>query len=102
VPWQSGHYYIFSKFIIRAVVPSESGVLGLYSCHERVFIAESTNLRRMLLHLHTDMLRFGFYRPAGFTFEMCPASLSRKRLEQLLAEHEIARNEQRPNIVLYG
>jgi len=102
VPWQSGHYYVFSKFIVRAVVPSESGVFALYSSQDRVFIAESMNLRRTLLRLHADMLRFGFDRPAGFTFEICPAPARRKRLNQLLVEHELACTEQRASIVLYG
>ena len=102
MPWQSGHYYLFSKLFIRAVVPCESGVFGLYACHEQVFIAESANLRRALLRLHADMLRFEFNRPTGFTFELCPAGLRRKRLKQLLMEHEIVFSEQRPNIVLYG
>jgi hypothetical protein len=102
VPWQSGHYYVFSKFIIRAVVPGESGIFALYASQERVLIGESPNLRRTLLRLYADMLRFGFYSPAGFTFEVCPAPLRRTRLRELLAEHEIACHEQRANIVLYG
>ena len=103
MPWQSGHYYIFSKFLIRAVVPAQmSGVFGLYTCQERVFIGESANLRSALLRLHSDMIRFGFDRPTGFTFELCVPALRRKRLRQLLVEHEVAYNDQRANIILYG
>jgi hypothetical protein len=102
VPWQSGHYYIFSKLLIRAAVPPESGVFGLYACREQVFIAESANLCQALLRLHADMLRFGFDHPTGFTFELCPSALRVKRLKELLAEHEIICHQQRPTIVLYG
>ena len=102
MPWQSGHYYLFSRLLIQAVVPSESGVFGLYACREQVFIAESANLRKALLQLHTDMLRFGLTCPTGFTFELCPSALRVKRLKQLLAEHESVSNDQRANIVLYG
>jgi hypothetical protein len=103
VPWQSGHYYIFSKFLIRAVVPYQSsGIFGLYACHEQIFIGESANLRQGLLRLHADMMRFGFDRPTGFTFELCLPSLRRKRLKQLLVEHEISYSDQPANIILYG
>jgi hypothetical protein len=102
VPWQSGHYYVFSRLLIAAAVPPESGVFALYACREQIFIAESANLRQALLRLHADMLRFGFNHPGGFTFELCAPSLRVKRLRELLAEHEIAYDEQRPNIVLYG
>jgi hypothetical protein len=102
VPWQSGHYYLFSRLLINAVVPSESGVFGLYACREQVFIAESADLRKALLHLHTDMQRFRLTCPTGFTFELCPSASRVKRLKQLLAEHELVSHDQRPNIVLYG
>jgi hypothetical protein len=102
VPWQGGHYYVFSKLLIRAAVPPESGVFGLYACRAQVFIAESANLRMALLRLHVDMLRFGFDHPTGFTFELCPAASRVKRLKELLVEHEIGYDEQPSNIVLYG
>lgn len=102
VPWQSGHYYFFSALLIEAVAPPESGIFGIYSSHEQIFIAESGNLRRALLDLHTDMLRFGLYRATGFTFELCPAASRLKRLKQLLREHEALRERQRPTVVLYG
>ena len=104
MPWQSGHYYLFSKLFIRAVVPAESGVFGLYNSHEHVFMGETENLRKTLLRLHTDMARFGFDRPAGFTFEISPfpSELRRTRLKQLLTEHEIILNAQPSNVVIYG
>lgn len=102
MPWQSGHYYLISNLLIRSVVPPESGVFGIYSSHEQIFIAESGNLRQALLRLHADMLRFGLYRAMGFTFELCPAASRLKRLKQLLGEHQMLREQQRPNIVLYG
>ena len=102
MPWQSGHYYLFSKLFIRAVVPSESGVFGLYNSHEHVFMGESDNLRKTLLRLHTDMARLGFHQAAGFTFEISPPELRRTRLKQLLREHEIVLNAQPSNIVIYG
>ena len=102
MPWQSGHYYLFSKLFIRAVVPSESGVFGLYNSHEHVVIGETENLRKTLLRIHTDMARFGFDRPAGFTFEISPAEVRRTRLKALLREHEFVINAQSSNIVMYG
>jgi hypothetical protein len=102
VPWQSGHYYVFSKLLIDAVVPAESGVFALYSCHEQVFIGESANIQKALRALHTNMMRFGFNRSTGFTFELCPDGSRLKRLKELLTEHEIICDEQPSNNVLYG
>jgi hypothetical protein len=102
VPWQRGDYYLFSKFFIRAVVPTESGLFGLYSCNERIFIGEARNLRKTLLRLHTDMLRLGFTGPTGFTFESCPDASRRARMKELFAEHESSYSEQESNNVLYG
>jgi hypothetical protein len=102
VPWQRGEYYLFSKFFIKAVVPTESGLFGLYTRNERVFIGEARNLRKTLLRLHTDMLRLGFTAPTGFTFERCPAGARRDRLKELFAEHESSYGEQESNNVLYG
>ncbi len=102
MPWQSGHYYFFSDLIIKAVAPSESGVFGIYSSREQIFIAESGNIRRALLRLRREMLRLGSYGATGFTFELCPPASRLKRLKQLLREHETAPEEQRPTVVLYG
>ena len=102
MPWQSGHYYVFSKLLIDAVVPAESGIFALYACHEQLFIGESANIQKALVGLHVNMMRFGFNRPTGFTFELCPAGLRLKRLKQLVIEHEIICDEQPSNIVLYG
>ena len=102
MPWQSGHYYVFSKFLIDAVVPAESGVFALYACHWQVFIGESANIQKALLGLHANMMRFGLNRPTGFTFELCPAAFRLKRLRELLTEHEIICDQQPSNIVLYG
>ena len=102
MPWQRGEYYLLSKFFIRAVVPTESGLFGLYSRNERVFIGEAANLRKTLLRLHSDMLRFGFTAPIGFTFERCPHASRRARLKELFAEHEKGYIEQESNNVLYG
>jgi hypothetical protein len=102
VPWQSGHYYSLSDLLINSVVPAESGVFAIYATREQIFIAESGNLRRALLGLHTDMMRFGFYCATGFTFELCPAASRLKRLKQLLREHERLCHEHRHNHVLYG
>lgn len=102
MPWQSGHYYLFSKLLIDSVVPAESGVFAIYATRERIFIAESGNLRRALLALHRDMMRFETYRAVGFTFELCPATCRAKRLKQLALEHETVGRDRAQNHVLYG
>jgi len=102
MPWQSGHYYVFSHLLINAVVPAESGVFAVYASHEQAFIAEAANMREALLRLYGYMRRFGFTRPAGFTFELCSEASRMNRLKELLYEHETMCDEQPSNVVLYG
>ncbi len=102
MPWQSGHYYLFSNLLIDAVVPAESGLFALYACHEQLFICESADIHKALLGLRANMTRFGFDRPTGFTFELCAESSRLTRLKELLTEHEIMGDEQPSNIILYG
>jgi hypothetical protein len=102
VPWQSGHYYLFSKFLIEAVAPSASGLLALYACREQILICEADDVRETLLRLCDDITRLGFTRPAGFTFELCPANLRLQRLKQLLLEHERVAEIQPAGIVANG
>ncbi|MPZ77812.1 MAG: hypothetical protein GEU77_14935 [Deltaproteobacteria bacterium] len=102
MPWQSGHYYLFSKLLIVNAVPCESGVFGLYNIQNRIFIGESGNLRAALLRLYDNMQRFGFNLPAGFTFELCQARSRVARVKELLADYDLESKAGCPNIVLYG
>jgi hypothetical protein len=102
VPWQRGHYYLFSKLLILNGAPAESGIFGLYRVHNRVFMAESADIRAALLRLHAAMDRFGFCHPTVFTFELCPAESRLRRLKQLLAAYRPICGETQPNIVVYG
>jgi hypothetical protein len=93
---------LFSKLLINSVVPSASGVFAIYASRQRIFIAESGDIRRALLDLHRNMVRFGMYRAVGFTFELCPAGRRGERLKQLFVEHEAICHERMQNHVLYG
>ncbi len=85
--WQNGHYYMFSKLMILNGAPAESGIFGLYSSPDRIFLGESANIRDILLRLYRNMERFGLNRPNGFTFEICPPDSRMQKLRDLLAEY---------------
>lgn len=107
MPWQSGHYYLFSRLLILNAAPEQPGVFGLYDVQNRIFIGESVTVRSALLRLYDNMQRFGFNRPTGFTFELCPPLARTARVKELLADYDrkhvnIARDRDCRNIVLYG
>jgi hypothetical protein len=102
VPWPTGEYYLFSKFLILNAAPAESGVFGLYRIRNHIFISESANIRAALMRLHGDMERFGFTQATGFTFELCPPGFRLRRLKELLAEYSCGCGAPEPNVVVYG
>jgi cell division septation protein DedD len=89
MPWPAnGDYYIFKEDSIRAKAPPVSGVYGLYSIKHYVLIGEAADIRETLLYHEKETgFRFGFYRPIGFTFEVCSPELRAERAQQLIAEY---------------
>jgi DedD protein len=85
---QSRNYYVFKEESIRAKAPPVSGVYGLHRTKHYVLIGESADIRQALLHHEKETgFRFGFYRPIGFTFEVCSAELRAQRAQELIAEY---------------
>jgi cell division protein FtsN len=64
-------------------------VCGLYNLKNQIVIEDCADIRSALLH-HVKEPGFGlvFYRPTGFTFEICPAELRAQRAQELIAEYQ--------------
>lgn len=102
MPWQNGHYHLFSRLLIINAAPTDSGIFGLYNIHNRIFLGEADNIQAALLRLLQDMRRLGYAQPTGFTFEACARRLRKSRLKELLADYECKRDMPPVNAVLYG
>ena len=89
IPWQpQGTYHRFEGVIIETSVPAVSGVYGLHTQRQQLFIGEAADLRATLL-LHWNELGNLFLgrQPTDFAFEVCAADTRAQRVQQLIAEH---------------
>ncbi len=86
MPWQpNGRYYSFTPDVIRACVPPSSGVYGLFNFNYQLFIGASDNLRDALLRHRSDGdLPARRYRPTGFTFQVYPADVRKRKAAELI------------------
>lgn len=79
----------FSAPIIRQFVPALSGVYGITSAAEWIYIGESDNIQQTLLtHLEDSDLGLRKRQPTGFVFELCDASRRAARQDRLVLEYE--------------
>jgi hypothetical protein len=74
MPFEKISPYPFSYGVITANAPRTSGVYGLFSATECIYVGEADNIYRKLMeHLfehHTPVEQRG---PTGFVFEICSA-----------------------------
>jgi cell division septation protein DedD len=89
MPWRSnGDYYMFQEDSIDINAPVDSGVYGLYNLKRQIFIGETANIHKALLHHSREAgVQFPLSRPTGFTFELCPAQSRAQRARELIAEY---------------
>jgi cell division septation protein DedD len=88
----NGRYYRFSPEVIRACVPTSSGVYGLFNFSYQLLIGESDNLRDALLrHLGEGERTPRRYRPSRFTFQLCPAAERKRKAAALIEEFQPVR-----------
>ena len=89
IPWQpQGTCHRFEGVIIETSVPAVSGVYGLHTERQQLFVGEAADLRATLL-LHWNELGNLFLgrQPTHFSFEVCDADTRGQRVQQLIAEH---------------
>ncbi len=77
--------YSFNREAISVCAPARSGVYTLYNLNDPVFVGESDNIRKALLHHETDIdLRLSRHRPTGFVFETCSPRKRKQRVDDLI------------------
>ncbi len=89
IPWQpQGTCHPFEGVIIETSAPAISGVYGLHTERQQLFVGESADLRATLL-LHWNELGNLFLgrQPTHFSFEVCDADTRAQRVQQLIAKH---------------
>jgi len=88
-PWQpQGNNHPFEGAIVETSVPAVSGVYGLHTPRQQLFVGAAADLRAALL-LHWNGLGNLFLgrQPTHFSFEVCDADTRAQRAQQLIAEH---------------
>lgn len=80
MPWREPQTAPFTRIGIVSLVPSESGVFGLFSGDSCLLVAESWNLKARLLDLINTVSE-----PAELTivFELCPETEAEARRNEL-------------------
>jgi hypothetical protein len=67
---KSGETYPFTFEAVRGKVPQESGVYGLYTAGQWVYIGESDDIRqRLFRHLNEPSASMNRFGPLSFSFE---------------------------------
>src|SRR5579875_2945810 len=79
----------FTQASIRSNAPAASGVYGLASAREWIFIGETNDIQaRLLEHLEETDTELAYRKPSGFVFEMCSASDRTRRQDVLVRQLE--------------
>ena len=77
----------FSNISVQGYAPASSGVYGLSSAREWIYIGETDNIRAMLLqHLAEVNSAVSSRKPTGFTFEVCAENARVERQNRLIKE----------------
>jgi cell division septation protein DedD len=87
-PWQpQGHCHPFEGAVVERIVPAVSGVYGLHTRRQQLFIGEAADLREaLLLHRKEAEKLFRGQQPSYFSFEVCETNLRASRAQALIAE----------------
>lgn len=88
-PWQpQSNCHPFKGAIVERIVPAVSGVYGLHTRRQQLFIGEAADLREaLLLHRNEADKLFRGRPPSYFSFEICETNLRASRAQALIAEY---------------
>src|SRR6185295_7327045 len=88
-PWQpQGHCHPFETAVVERLVPADSGIFGLHTRRQQLFIGEAANLREaLLLHRKEAAKSFRGRQPSYFSFELCETPLCASRAQALIAQY---------------
>ena len=85
MPGRRNGLYSFNREAISVCAPARAGVYTLYHLTEPVFVGESDNIRKALLHHETDIdLRLSRHRPTGFVYETCATRKRKQKVDNLI------------------
>lgn len=91
-PWQPhNNFHPFEGTIIDRLVPAVSGVYGLHTRRQQLFIGEAADLHETLLRYRKESEKlFPDRQPSFFSFEVCETKLRASRAQALIAEYHPA------------
>jgi len=97
-PWQpEGNCHPFQNAIVERIVPAVSGVYGLHTRHQQLFIGEAADLcQALLLHRKEAEKLFRGHQPSYFSFEICESNLRANRAQALIADYHPSIQALRP------
>lgn len=79
----------FSPGDVQAYAPKTSGVYGITSAREWIYIGVAENINDSLLgHLQEHGTQLMNHRPTGFVFEICDGARRLSRQDRLVSEYE--------------
>jgi hypothetical protein len=79
----------FSPGDVQAYAPKTSGVYGISSAREWIFIGVTENIKDSLMgHLQELGTPLMNHKPTGFVFEICDGARRLSRQDRLVSEYE--------------
>jgi hypothetical protein len=93
MPFENQLTLAFSAMSVRKNAPPLSGVYGLSSAREWIYVGQTDNIQGELMqHLAETATARQDPHPTGFTFELCPPETRVARQDRLVRELEPVRN----------
>jgi hypothetical protein len=93
MPFENQLTLAFSVMSVRKNAPPLSGVYGLSSAREWIYVGSSDNIQGELMqYLAETATARPDTHPTGFTFELCPPETRVARQDRLVRELEPVRN----------
>jgi hypothetical protein len=87
VPFENYVARNFSTISVQGYAPASSGVYGLSSAREWIYVGETDDIRATLLrHLAEVNSAVSSRKPTGFTFEICAETARIERQSSLIKE----------------
>jgi predicted GIY-YIG superfamily endonuclease len=88
MPWKNVRSFLYNASSVRQNAPAASGVYGIFTPHEWIYIGESQDLQaRLLQHLNGDNPCIGTSGATSFSFELVPAQQRAVRQSALVLEY---------------
>ncbi len=93
MPWRNVRSFLYNASSVRQNAPAASGVYGIFTPHEWIYIGESQDIQaRLLQHLNGDNPCIGTSGATSFSFELVPAQQRAVRQSALVLEYQPACN----------